>query len=49
MNLDNFANILATIVVLAGVTVVITSPQTAGVIRAFGQSFSDSIKAATAR
>lgn len=49
MNLDNLANIAGSIVVLAGLTVFITSPRTAAVIKATGEAFSDSIRAATGR
>lgn len=49
MNLDRIFNIAGMIVVLAGVTVVITSPRTAGIIRALGDSFTGSITAATRR
>lgn len=48
MNLDKIFNIAGTIVVLAGVTVVVSSPRTAGIITSLGQAFANSISAATA-
>lgn len=49
MNLDGLFNIAGAIVTLAVVTVIFTSPQTANVIKATGNAFSSSIKAATLR
>lgn len=49
MNLDGVFNIAAAIVTLAMISVVVTSPNTAQVIRAIGTTFSSSIKAATLR
>lgn len=47
MNFDKVFNIASGIVVLAGVTVVFTSPQTRGVINSLANAFTSSIKAAT--
>lgn len=48
MNLDRVFNIAGSIVILAGVTVVVSSPRTAGIIRSIGEAFSGSLTAATA-
>lgn len=45
--LDDLFNLLGTIVVLAGITVVITSNNTRGIINALASAFTGSIKAAT--
>jgi len=45
--IDNAFNIAGMIVVLAGVTVVITSKQTAGIINALANALASNIKAAT--
>lgn len=47
MNFDSVFNIAASIVTLAGVTVVITSPNTRGIINSLANAFTSSIKAAT--
>lgn len=47
MNLDRVFNILGSIVVLAGVTVVVSSPRTAAIITSLGNAFSGAINAAT--
>lgn len=44
---DSLFNLLGMIVVLAGLTVVITSKQTADIINALAGAFTGSIKAAT--
>ena len=49
MNLDQLFNVLASIVTLAVIFVIFTSPTTAGVITAAGAAFSGSLKAATGR
>lgn len=49
MNLDRIFNVAGMIVILAGVTVVVTSPRTAAIIKALGDSFTGSITAATRR
>lgn len=49
MNLDGIFNVAGAIVTLAVVTVIFTSPQTAGVIVAAGNAFSGSLRAATGR
>jgi hypothetical protein len=49
MNLDGLFNVAGAIVTLAVVTVIFTSPQTAGVIKATGNAFSGSLRAATGR
>lgn len=43
---ERFFNILGALVTLATVAVVVSSPQMAGIIRAFGDAFSGSIDAA---
>jgi hypothetical protein len=47
MNLDKVFNIAGSIVVLAAVSVVVSSPRTAGIISALGSSFATAINAAT--
>lgn len=47
MNFDKALNIAGMIVVLAGVSVIVSSPRTAGIINAIGGSFSGAINAAT--
>jgi len=49
MNLDGVFNIAAGIVTLAIVFVIFTSPKTAGVIKAVGDAFTGSLRAATGR
>lgn len=44
--MDNIFNVMAAIVTVALVTTIVSSPQTAGIIRAFGNAFSDSLTAA---
>ncbi len=46
MQLGRIFDIGMAIVVVAGVTVAVTKPNTAGVIKAIGDSFSSSLKAA---
>lgn len=46
MNGDRLFNVLGAIVVLATVTTVVARPTSAGVIRAVGEAFSGSIRAA---
>ena len=43
---DKFFNLLGSIVTVALVAVVVSSPRMAGIIRAFGDAFSGSINAA---
>jgi hypothetical protein len=43
---EKFFNILGSIVTVALVAVIVSSPRTAGIIRAFGSSFSGAINAA---
>lgn len=43
---EGILNILASIVTVALVAVIVSSPQMAGIIRAFGDAFSGSIDAA---
>ena len=45
--IDGIVNLVGTIIVLAGVTVVITSKQTASIINALANALSSNIKAAT--
>ena len=47
MNFDKFFSLLGSIVILAGVTVVLTSTQTVGVIKAGSGGFIGALKAAT--
>lgn len=49
MNLDRLFNVAGAIVTVAMVTVFLTSPQTANVIRAVGGSFSEAIRSAMGR
>lgn len=49
MNVARIFDIFAALVTVAGVMVVVTSPQTAGIITAFGNSFAVSTRAATGR
>lgn len=46
MQLGRIFDIAIAIVVVAGVTVAVTSPNTSSVIKAFGSSFSNSLSAA---
>jgi len=46
MNADGILNIFASIVTVALVTTIVTSDKTADIIRAFGNTFADSISAA---
>lgn len=46
---DSLANIALAIVSLATVTVLVTSPQTAGIIRESGRAFSSSVRTAMGR
>jgi uncharacterized membrane protein len=46
MNMDKVVNIFAMLVIVAGVTTVVARPNSANVIRAFGETFTNSIKAA---
>jgi hypothetical protein len=43
---EKIINVFASIVVVAGVAVVVSSPQMVGIIRAFGDAFAGSINAA---
>lgn len=43
---EKVVNVFAAIVVVAGVAVVVSSPQMVGIIRAFGDAFAGSINAA---
>lgn len=45
--LDDLFNLLGSIVILAGITVVITSSRTSAIINALASAFTGSIKAAT--
>ncbi len=45
MNADGLFNVAAAIVTVALVTTIVSSPRTADIIRAIGDSFSDSISA----
>lgn len=45
MNAESITNILGAIVTVALVTTIVASPNTAAVIRAFGDSFSGSLRA----
>ena len=49
MNFDGLFNIAGAIVGLAVATVIFTSPNTSSVIRSIGNTFSDSIRAASGR
>lgn len=44
---DQLFNLLGTIVILAGLTMVLTSEQTASIINALANAFTNSIKVAT--
>lgn len=44
---EKIANIVGSIVVLAGVSVVVSSPRTAGIITSIGSSFGTVLNAAT--
>jgi hypothetical protein len=44
--MDKIANILGSIVVVAGITTVVAHPQSAQVFRAIGDSFSSMIRSA---
>lgn len=46
MNADKIANVLGAIVTVALVTTIVSRSTSAGVIRAFGDAFSGSIRAA---
>lgn len=46
---DSIANVALSIVTLATVTMLVTSPQTASIIRASGTAFSGSLRAAMGR
>lgn len=46
MNVDKIASIAAAIVVVAGVTTVVSHPASAAVIRAIGDAFTGSLRAA---
>ncbi len=46
MQVGRIADILGAIVVVAGITVVVSSPNFAGDIKAFGSAFSGSLSAA---
>jgi hypothetical protein len=46
VNADKAFNVIGSIVTVAMVTVVVSSPGTANVIRAFGEAFSGSLRAA---
>lgn len=46
MNLDKLLSIGSAIVVVAGVTVVVSHPQSAEIIRSVGSAFSSSLRAA---
>lgn len=49
MNLARILDIIAGITTVALVTVVVSSPQTAAIIRAVGESYSASLRAAMGR
>lgn len=49
MNMSRIFDIFAALVAVAGVMVVVTSPETAGIIKAFGGAFAESTRAATGR
>lgn len=49
MNLSRVFDIFAALVTVAGVMVVVTAPNTADIIRAFGSAFSESTRAATGK
>lgn len=47
MNMDKIFNIAGSIVILAAVSVVVSSPRTAGIITSIGTSFANVLNAAT--
>lgn len=49
MNFENAFQLAGSIITLATITVVLTSPQTGSVIQAAGQAFSTSIRVAMGR
>lgn len=49
MSFSRLFDVLGMIVSVAGVTVVVGSPHTAGVVRELGRSFSGALEAATGR
>lgn len=49
MNGDKFFNVMGAIVTVALVTTIVARPNSASVIRAFGEAFSGGIKAAMGR
>lgn len=49
MNFDNVFSIAASIVTLATVTVIVTNPNSAAVIKALGDAFSNSVRIAMGR
>jgi len=49
VNADRLFNILGGIVTVAMVTVIVTSPNTRGIIRALGSTFTSSLRAAMGR
>lgn len=49
MNTDKFVNVLSAIVAVAMVTTIVSRPSSAQVIRAAGDAFSGSIRAAMGR
>lgn len=49
MNFDKIANVLGMIVTVAAITTVVSHPHSASVIRAFGEAFSGSLRAAQGR
>lgn len=49
MTMQRIFDIFAALVMVAGTMVIVTSPETANIIRAWGDAFSQSTKAATGR
>jgi hypothetical protein len=49
MHVGQIFDVLMAIVSVAGTTVIVTSPQLAGIITAFGSAFANSLKAAMGR
>lgn len=49
MNLDSILNIFSAIVTVALVTTILASPNTASVLRAVGETFANSLRAAMGR
>lgn len=49
MNADRLFNVMGAIVTVAAITAVVSRPNSASVIRAFGEAFSGSISAALGR